>query len=161
MNYRKALSLAAATAFAASAASVSIAEDAPVLALSGGSTDAKAASSFSRSANNYVVDFMPSAVPVAGVNFDVIVEFDDMNKRGGNVSISDCAGSVSGSHVARCEMVAPDRLRVLVFSAPVSELPAASLVSFSVNGQVKGIRIDSESTAVSDLNGGMIQAEIL
>lgn len=158
MNLRKALALAAATAIAASAATVSIAQDAPVLALSGGgASEAKGLST--SSSNSYVVDFMPSATPVAGVNFDVVFDFGDMNKRGGNVSITDCAGSASGTHVARCEMVAPNRMRVLVFSAPVSELPAVSLVSFTVNGQVKQVSIDS--TAVSDLNGGMIQAEVL
>ncbi len=160
MNLVKAIPLAAATLFAAGMATVSIAEDAPVLALSGGASESKGALS-AQAANDFVVDFMPGQTDVAGVNFDVVFDFGDMNKRGGNVVISDCGGSVSGSHAARCEMVAPNRLRVLVFSAPVSELPASSLVSFNVRGNVRSVRIDTESAAVSDLSGGIIQAEVL
>jgi len=161
MNFRKIASLTAIAAVAASAISIAIAaDDAPVLALSGGAAGAEKARNV-RADGTYQIDFMPSSTPVAGVNFDVVIE-SAFGKRGeGGVTITDCASSVSGSHVARCEMVAPNRLRVLVFSAPVKELPAATLVSFSIKGQAKEVRIDSASTAVSDFNGGMIQAEIL
>lgn len=161
MNFRKLASLTAIAVFSASAISISIAaDDAPVLALSGSAVGGEKAR-LVRADSIYQIDFMPSSTPVAGVNFDVVIE-SAFSKRGeGGVTITDCAGSVSGSHIARCEMVAPNRLRVLVFSAPVKELPAATLVSFSIKGQAKDVRIDSASAAVSDLNGGMIRAEIL
>jgi hypothetical protein len=159
MNLRKALSLAAAVSFAAGAATVSIAgDDAPVFALSSGDAGKGLRAA---AANTYMIDFVPGGKAVAGVNFDVIIEGEFNKRSDGGVTITDCAGAVSGTHVSRCEMVSPNRLRVLVFSAPTSELPAATLVSFSVNGTVKEVRIDAQSTAVSDLNGGMIQAEVL
>lgn len=160
MNFRKALSMAAAATLVAGAATVSVAQDAPVLALSGGA-DASKSLRAGPANNSYMVDFMPSATPASGVNFDIVIDGDFSKRSDGGVTISDCAGGLGGSHVARCELVAPNRIRVLVFSAPVSELPAATLVSFSVNGAVKGVSIDADSTAVSDLNGGMIQAEVL
>lgn len=129
------------------------ASDAPVLSLSGSGGSAAVAS---RSGNQFLVDFVPGREDVAGVNFDVV--FEDAQRL--QVDIQGCGAGVRSSHVSRCEMVAPDRMRVLVFSAPVVALPTAELVSFSVQGRYSSVSIEESSVAVSDMVGTIIRAEI-
>ncbi len=91
------------------------------------------------------------------MNFDVVLEGTG---RGASVDVTACESGAS-THVARCEMVAPDRLRVLVFSAPAAPMVAAELVRFQVQGRVKGVQIEKSSIAVSDLSGQKLASEVL
>lgn len=140
------------------------ADEQPVLSLNGvGNSNAKSAvalyargSRQPQAYNLYSIDFVPGSSAVAGVNFDVIFKGNEAD-----IKISNCGDSVKSSHVARCEMVEPNRLRVLIFSAPVQELAASSLVTFEIAGSVRSAQIDQASVAVSNLNGDVISAEIL
>lgn len=152
--------IVAAGLFSVSAA----ASDAPTFSLSPASGKGDAGKSISAlgrdggSNNQYVVDFVPGDEPVAGVNFDVVFQGA---AKGLNVNFSGCGSFVTRSHSARCEMVAPDRMRVLVFSAPVQSLPATTLVEFQIEGKFKGVSIDTDSVAVSDFSGSKIAPEVL
>lgn len=161
-NINKTTSIAGimAAAFTLSA----FASDAPTFSLSqtsGGGNNSKSLAAVSRgdsSAKAFLVDFVPGSKPVAGVNFDVVFEKASQKL---SVLTTDCGAFVTASHTARCEMVAPNRLRVLVFSAPVKSLPATTLVEFQVTGKFKGISIDTDSVAVSDFSGSKISPEVL
>lgn len=111
-----------------------------------------------RGAARYVIDFVPGDFEVAGVNFDILMEgdFDD-----DDVKISNCGATVKGSHVSRCEFVSDNRIRVLVFSAPVRSLPASNLITLEIPGIVEGVWIAKDSAKVSNLKGEIINSEIL
>lgn len=105
--------------------------------------------------NAFVVDFVPGSQGVAGINFDVV--FDDVDA----LKIVSCGAGVGDTHIAQCKQVGPKRLRVLIFSAPVTKLNAVEALKFEISGADTHPKIDRESVAVSDLSGAVIQANVM
>lgn len=114
-------------------------------------------SSYSAS-NQFVVDFVPGTKGVAGINFDVVVDTDS---KADSVQVVACGAGIGKTHIVQCKQVAPNRIRVLIFSAPVEQLGTAEALKFEVKGGAFNARIDRESVAVSDMSGAVIQAEII
>lgn len=113
-------------------------------------------SSISVAHTRFIVEFVSGSEDVAGINFDVVVDADS-----DSLELISCAAGVGKSHIAQCQKVAPNRVRVLIFSAPVAKLQAVEALRFEIAEGALNPRIDEDSVAVSDLSGTVIRAEVI
>lgn len=115
-----------------------------------------------RESGRYAVLVKSNGTELAGVNFDVELP---LGLSRDSISIDDCGGASAGTHIARCEFVDEDTIRVLIFSAPVTSLPASfEGISFEVSaGNGKGqepISIQRDSVAASGLDGKIVSSSV-